>query len=388
MLRLSRRLTRRANIRARSVEASTAAAGPPSVEVEIGSATLTVTLEEHERIGNVVALARHKLRAFATLDEGMMSYFLFRPKMVAIGMTLGGFDGIGALLKMATFDVTGDGVICTSDIHSFQSEGALLTEQLQAGTLNYTVVYSLFLTIFVSLAVLHAGRNAYEIPEEDVALRIGSYYSEEGREIFADLATYAWPADFAAQLSLRRSLYEGEYISLAFGTVACIIGLLDSLLLYISMSTALPSVICKLEYIVGAPWRLVVLLWLLFFAAVPSLMLALLFIAARASAFAAFCFGAGVLCFLFWEFFFLQSSHGSVTTTLRHEHSEARRLLCLGQRTTPRLASSTTLRRSTRGSSSSGPASSAGSPASPGASSQAAGRRESGQQPAVFADSV
>ena len=340
---------------------------------------MTVTLEEHERVGNVVALARHKLRAFANLDEGMMSYFLFRPKMVAIGVALGGFDGIGALLKMATFDVTGDGVISESDIRSFQSEGALLTEQLQAGTLNYTVVYSLFLTIFVSLAVLHAGRNAYEIPEEDVALRIGSYYNEEGREIFADLATYAWPADFVAQLSLRRSLYKGEFVSLAFGTVACIIGLLDSLLLYISMSTALPSVLCKLEYIVGAPWRLVVLLWLLFFAAVPSLMLALLFIAARASAFATFCFGAGVLLFLLWEFVFLQSSHGSVTATLRHEHSEARRLLCLGRRTTPRLASSTNLRSSTRGSSSSGPASSAASLAS---------GQECGQQPTAVADSV
>ena len=34
--------------------------------------------------------------------------------------------------------------------------------------------------------------------------------------------------------------------------------LLEALLLYISMSTALPSVLAKLEYIVSSPWRLVV----------------------------------------------------------------------------------------------------------------------------------
>ena len=91
-------------------------------------------------------------------------------------MDLGSQDGIGFLLKMASVETEHDGTISDSELQRFRREGVDLVDVLAAGVLNYSVVLSLFLTIFTSLVVLHAGRGPYDLlapggdlPDEDVS---------------------------------------------------------------------------------------------------------------------------------------------------------------------------------------------------------------------------
>ena len=101
-------------------------------------------------------------------------------------------------------------------------------DALQGCVLNYTVLDSLILTIFVSLVVMHAGGNAYAVTTSDVAQRLGSDPIGDHRA-WADLATFLSPMDVPTQEAIRRVVYILEYISLAIGTLLCTTGLWETL---------------------------------------------------------------------------------------------------------------------------------------------------------------
>ena len=100
---------------------------------------------------------------------------------------------------------------------------------------------------------------------------------------WSDLASYAWPEDVAAQQSLRRGLYVGEFITLSIGILSCLIGLLHSTFVYTILGSGLP-LINSVECFVESPslfsfgGSFVLTLW--------SAPLSLGFTAARASAIA------------------------------------------------------------------------------------------------------
>ena len=111
-------------------------------------------------------------------------------------MRLGMWDGIGALLAIAAFDQDGDGDESERELANFEEKGERLVEAVASGCLNYSVVSSLYLTMYVALIVMNAGGGAYDSDGNDIGPMGVSLYNEESRQ-FLDLATYAWPNDAA-----------------------------------------------------------------------------------------------------------------------------------------------------------------------------------------------
>ena len=116
-----------------------------------------VSTDERERVVALVRVVRAKLQPLAAPDQDF-TCIQFKPSAFKLVMDLGSIDGIGFLLKMASVETEHDGTISESELQRFRREGVDLVDGLAAGVLNYSVVLSLFLTIFTSLVVLHAGR--------------------------------------------------------------------------------------------------------------------------------------------------------------------------------------------------------------------------------------
>ena len=131
---------------------------------------------------------------------------------------------------------------------------------LQTCFLNFTVLFSLLLTIAISLAVMHAGGFAYTSSSSSNANTNTSATSPAafGDDALwtADFATFAWISDLAAQESVRRVFYAAEIGLLALCTLMFSVGLWESIILFTAFGTALPTVLDKYEFIMENPWRL------------------------------------------------------------------------------------------------------------------------------------
>ena len=125
------------------------------------------TCSSSERIARLIATARSKLEPMASAAFDMTSRSN-RVKANKLHVELGDIDGVGLLLKIASFQTKTDGTVGEDEIRQFEREGALLIDTLCSSMLNYSVLQSLFLTIYVSLQVAHVGRVPYEMaaPEE------------------------------------------------------------------------------------------------------------------------------------------------------------------------------------------------------------------------------
>ena len=189
---------------------------------------------------------------------------------------------VGALLRMAKIDIDSDGRLSEKAYARFQSEGENVMDMLQNVTLNWTILLSLFLTIYVSLAIMHSGEPAYAAHSKVVAFgtddELPSAYAP-----WTDFASYAWPDDAHAQAKLRRSFYIGECITIGLGLFFCATGLMNVLIVYSVFGAAFPDIQSKVEFMHNYPAPMFYL-WGSFDGAVLVLPPALAFVTARSSA--------------------------------------------------------------------------------------------------------
>lgn len=295
----------------------------PAVVVDL--TRIAVAADDRTRILQLAATARESLRPFVELDANQFGYFVFKSKVVKTYVNkLGGIDGVGLLLKAGALDVDGDGQIDDAELSRFNDEGASLIDSAQAAMLNYLVVYSLLLTMFISLIVLHVGSGAYA---GDDAVASGMAVTN-GANAFADFASFAWPTDAAAQVRVRQGLYVCEYVCLALGTWRTSHSLFDAIFQYQILSTGLPSTVSKCELLISKPGRLASVATG-FGPCIHLLLFGVDFALARASAVAFFCSTCAHL--LLFGSVMMQITHeGNLTEFLRAQHREAQ-LLLLGE---------------------------------------------------------
>jgi hypothetical protein len=287
-----------------------------------------ICLSESERVASVIKMARAKLTPFAATEypwNGMLNFNNAMPKeYIELGMG----DGVGVMLKMAILELSEDGTVTDAILAKFELEGEKLMDALQGCVLNYTVLDSLILTIFVSLVVLHAGGNAYTVGANDVAQRLGD--PTGAHSAWADLATFLSPEDATTQEAIRRVTYCCEYIGLAIGTLLCSVGLWETLFFYQTVSTGLPSVVSKCEFIIDYPKRLTFILNS-FGMALVFLLLTLPFVVARSSAIASIISLAVGLLWWAFDCRTFGSRRGQVAGLMLAQHREAQRILARPQ---------------------------------------------------------
>ena len=287
-----------------------------------------LVISERQRVSAVARAARERLQPFVDMDPSRLAWFVFRPRVGSLLIRLGISDGVGAMLKMASFDVGGDSGrsdFSCAKLAQIRSHGEELILSMQSAALNYSVIFSLFLTIYLSLSVMHAGKSAYETDESTTALRLGASWDHSVYP-WHDFAKYAYPNDAEAQAATRRALYVVECAMLLLGTFASYLGLFETLLLYRSLSVGLLSVISKCEYLLDCPVRLAVN-WNLLVVSLFCLPVALPFILARSSAIAFHCACAMLAAGVAYLTLVVTSPVGSLYATFRAQHREARRLL-------------------------------------------------------------
>ena len=167
--------------------------------------TLNRSNTDAARAETICSQARELLKPFANISEEEATPH----KLHKIWPKAGGLDGMGILLRLAEVETAG-GSLSPEAMAIFVAHGEVIIELLQSVSLNFTVIFSLFLTIYISILVMHAGNPAYAY---DVASReLGgiAFGSGDHSGAWYDLASYAWPGDADAQRSLRRHLYLAE----------------------------------------------------------------------------------------------------------------------------------------------------------------------------------
>ena len=273
-----------------------------------------LVIDEAERAAQVIAEARARLKPFADLTRKRDIFKTHR--------YLGAFDGVGAMLQLASLDA--------SRLDQFRAEAGGVIERVESAALNYTIVFSLLITVTIPLAALHAGNGAYQLtPEAQAKLFQG--VSSIDSLAYADAASFiaertSAAEDVASQAhTLRAVFYALECAMLALGVTATCVGLFKSVALYIAFNAALPSVVARCEHLVQHHRRLVIVYYFMQQGGVATSMYAVAFITARSSAVAFFAQSA---CLLLAHFAFIndQCGGGQLASLIWQQHREARRL--------------------------------------------------------------
>ena len=167
--------------------------------LEVAPHTQPRSSNDHERVAALVTGARKKIVPFAQ-SKGLINMQTKWPGMFKLGSN----DGVGFIIKLASFDLDGDSRISAAELSRFQLESEKLIEGLQAALLNYSVLLSLLLTVYVSLFVLQLG-SSYRVdgPFMDEWLS-GDAALERG--IYADLASSAPRAPTVGLLCVTAAL--------------------------------------------------------------------------------------------------------------------------------------------------------------------------------------
>lgn len=283
---------------------------PPTVAPKVG----IVLASERDRASAVVETCRSRLQEIAHAE----TINAIKTKMVRFG----GLEGLGLHLRMASIRLEQDDSE-SSEFKRLLAEGEKLSELIQNVNLNFTVLLSLFLTIYITLSVLHAGQLAYSVADSSLA---DAHVERFGRisesRPWTDLATLA-STEGEAQQGLRRGLYVGECVSLALGTLICSCGLIESMCQYSTWGAGLPSILARIELLFERP-QVLVKPWLYFDGSLLLLLLAISFVAARASAIASLC-GFSAFAFLFYSI--CSSTFYSSGQLVLAQTREARRIL-------------------------------------------------------------
>ena len=284
---------------------------------------------ERERVVALVRASRVKLAPFIQIEDqrrlvwnNAPPQMVLYPRVKKLMDKLGQLDGVGALIKMASYTIDeGAGTIANDELARFHVECQALVADIQGACLNYSMIVTLTLTIYVALIALKTGESAYYPDDHYEADPTVSLYADR-----CDFAAWIWPGDMEAQRGLRRGLYCAECVTLALGPIACFMGLEECLFLYTCLSTGLASVISRCEFILHHPERLA-MLFMGHALSVDVLMVGLPFVAARASAMMFLCVLTTSCLYLIVYVSYLTGTYGSMTLVLQAQHSEARRLL-------------------------------------------------------------
>ena len=231
---------------------------------------------------------------------------------------LGSVEGVGVHLQAASLPLEEDGSLSQEALARFYVEGEKAMEKLESAQLNNMVLIALYLTMFVSLAVLHAGTLGYAHPVPEVF--------GDAEHAWADLATFVWPDDSQAQQGLRRALHIAECIAIAAGVATCINALQNAQYLFISFGVGLPSLVAKYEYFLrsGATNMMMVMKRMEY--AMLFLLLSLAFVTTRGSVIMSFC-SLGALVVVVLRIFDDGLRKGIIADYVCVQHSEARAIL-------------------------------------------------------------
>lgn len=222
------------------------------------------------RATECVRKAREKLKVCSDLPESASIQQILNAQT-----KIGGPESTGVIIRIASAELDADGNITQDALLNLQRTGEDVLDQMANMTLNWSVLFSLLLGMYVSMAILHTGNPAY--PPVDAA-----HWAFDDLA-WTDLASYAWPDDEEAAASLRRGLYIGECVTVCLSILMCIVGLMFILILYTSFGAALPDVPAKLDFMLSNPYHCSAMWglfdWLMFL--VP---ISLGFVTARSSA--------------------------------------------------------------------------------------------------------
>ena len=272
---------------------------------------------------------------------------------------LGDYDGIGALCKAASVRLEPDGSITASEAQRFLLEGEITMQDLQSNALNFTVLFSLFLTI--SFALISQGVGSRQYPSSSSAADFEDAFGDdtEVSAAYYDLATYCYPHDPHGAEAMRRSFYAAEIGILCAAILVQSWGLFESFNLCVAVPNsvrtlnalfslsarmccrcvafggALPSIPCKYDFLLERPMRITTL-YIVFLASLIFLMVSLPFICARASALASI----GTFCVL-GIFFFLSlctQCYSTVNSIWAAQYREACRALAQAAQETQQRA--------------------------------------------------
>lgn len=245
-------------------------------------AGLRVKADDNRRAALIVKRAREKLRPFALIPDTQNPQTLVQ----YVTQNLGGPDTAGMLLRLSKHEIESDGSLAPATLHLFIAEGEAAFEVLQNVTLNWTVIFSLFMTIYVTLAVMTSGSAAYTTTDEaGLVFASSSTDSAHTGSAWSDFATFAYPSEASseARATLRRGLYIAECVMICTGFPLCLMGVLNAVMLFSSFGGALADVISKYEFLF-ASFTPMIFTWITFDGSLFLLPLAVLFAAARASA--------------------------------------------------------------------------------------------------------
>lgn len=241
---------------------------------------------------------------------------------------LGDYDGIGALVKAAAVHLERDGTIGASEAQRFLVEGETIMQDIQANALNFTVLFSLLLTISFSLISLGVGNRQYPDANNQFDAFGGS--DDEGSAAFSkDLASYCYPDDYDGQIYMRRCFYAAEMGLLCVAAIVQTLGLFESFNLCVAFGGALPSLCSKYDFLLERPQRMTTL-YFVFVMGLLGPLAALPFISARVSALASLGTFGVVGSFFFCMLWTQYSS--TVNAIWAMQHREACRALANADR--------------------------------------------------------
>jgi hypothetical protein len=266
-----------------------------------------ITSTSSERIARLITTARSKLEPMASADH------FDTAKANKAHVELGDIDGVGLLLKIASFPLKADGTVGEEELRHFERESTLLIDTLCSSMLNYSVLLSLLLTIFVSLQVAHVGSEPYE--QAPLSHKLGTTRNTAAA---GDAAAFLCPQD---PESFRWVFYVLECIFLSAGTLVCVLGL-GACLGSIIMLSNLPSAASKLEFLMGRLKRLAAASGLLSLSIMLLIVVVLPAVLARASAVAFLCACGSGLVFLI-----LVGRHMRASDEVKVQITEARIVL-------------------------------------------------------------
>lgn len=257
------------------------------------------TTDEEENLARGAALvrtARERLQRLADLPDNTST----NQAVDVIFNKMGGPEPVSMMLSLCELRLDTDGrLLEVGALQRMQEYAHAYLENLQNSTLNMTVIYSLLLTIFVTLTVIHAGAPIYATTLDGASA--GAAMFGDQHDAWAELAQWCWPEDMEAKAALRRAFYVAECVVNSLGALVCFAGLWEANFLYVAFGAGLPDTLTKLEYLFEKDDRMLNL-WKFFDVALLTTPLSLAFITARISSIAFLC--ACVVCVVDVAYFF------------------------------------------------------------------------------------
>jgi hypothetical protein len=260
----------------------------PRSACAVASTVALEPLNEFAQVAALVKRARSLLHPFAEIgDDG--EHLTFKQMKLAwdAGLELGDYDGIGALLRVASIRLNADGSIAADEMHRFHAEGGDLMDQIQAQCQNFTIMFSIVLTITVALMTVSIGSNFYS-SEVDATEPVHGFGDASASLAWSDFASWAWPHDPSARGLLRRAFAVCEAVFLGGALLWQIYGWYSAFALCAAFGSALPTVASKYDFLLDRPKRLTDLSFAVVYA-MFGMIGALPFLLSRASAILGLC---------------------------------------------------------------------------------------------------